>query len=69
MHRKARDAKTGTVTNPTRRNIERVEKVRHELWTAKLWSPTFASSEALRKVETWEVAGLLGWREQNLILT
>ena len=34
--------------------IERWEEVRQELWRTHLESPTFALSQALRKVETWE---------------
>ena len=44
------------MTNPSRSNIERREEVRRELWRAHRKSPTFALSEALRKVETWEDA-------------
>ena len=35
-------------------NIGRREVVHQELWSAHLESPTFALSEALRKVEMWE---------------
>ena len=45
------------MTKPTRQKIEPWEGVRQELWGAHLKSPTFALSEALRKVEMWEDAG------------
>ena len=57
MHRKARDAKERGDTYCDQSHATNIERVDcQEQWNARLSSPTFALSEALRKVETWEVA-------------
>ena len=36
--------------------LQRGEAARQELWNAHFWSPTFALSEAVENVGTWEDA-------------
>ena len=50
--RDAKDSGSRIMTKPTRRKLN-------------VGSPTFALSEALRRMETWEDVGFLGWREQK----
>ena len=56
---------TRVVTNSHATTIERGGKFRRALRSAHLKSPTFALSEALRKVETWEDADSSAGAEQK----